>query len=158
MFWMLFGDAHQMLECFLLHLKNRNLKWTLFSPRPGVYLLSDHVRPQRSQSASVVEDTVSSSSISPHSSQHNRWLGGRGGEETLKEGDREYNHLSFDTVPQKCSSVKLLIRWHKAMSKWRKSYYWQFFLNLRSMILCFCEGFNQSNVRWSWEDAVHTQV
>lgn len=51
--------------------------WSSFPSWLGVYLLSAHARPQRSQPASVVEDTVTSTSISPHSRQHNRWPGGR---------------------------------------------------------------------------------
>lgn len=70
------------------------MKSTSFPPRPGVYLLSAHVRPQRSQPATVVEDTVTSTSISPHSSQHNRWPGGRRNTEGERQG--EHHRLSFD--------------------------------------------------------------
>lgn len=124
---------------------------TSFPPGPGVYLLSAHVRPQRSQSATVVEDTVTSTSISPHSSQHNRWLGGRRGGETLKEGDRENTTIIFffDIF---CPPEVFLC---KATNQMRYSYVkvervllptglWN---NLRSMFLCLPGGFKQSHIK-----------
>lgn len=143
-------------KAVLLHRKHPNLKWTTasFSPRSGVYLLSALVRPRRSQSATVVEDTVTSTSISPHSSQHNRWPGGRRNTEGERQG--KHHHLFSDIF---CPPRSVLLQ--RATNQMRYGYVkvervlllTRFWNSLRSMILCLLPGgFKQSHTLLDKQD------